>query len=301
MSMSVGVAFRLHLNSESGGWRTGQYKIAVVTASGLVNEGFAVDDAKRDTLLFRFRPWKGWTSFQADASSTYGLLGGVEDKDQARVSEAVERNAADIVTQHICSCFDTSGEKELRVWILGPPFAKLVGRLASLRLPRESEILWITPNPLPKWFSLYPSVYRMRPGAGFDVGAMGGLDEADQALLRTVPFNDGSRCRIHRLSMYGAGPVSLANGVLRPAVWAGPENQLPDPLRLSALVLSQGDYDRPLWEFAKSNEAGVEFIRERYFREADARVTRRAARGRKELLTREQLDYLSEKFAEKDG
>lgn len=95
------------------------------------------------------------------ASETLGIFGGVADPTQEAISETVERNIGDILTFALVQLLERvrlkgSGIGPRRLLVLGPPIPKVVGRLASLRVPRQFKIGWFHCFPAPKWLSSFP-------------------------------------------------------------------------------------------------------------------------------------------------
>jgi hypothetical protein len=84
-------------------------------------------------------------------SEILGLYGGIADEMQQHVSEWAERCVSDVVTAMVAETANQQvpGERHL-VLIFGPPLPKLIGRLASLRLPGSIQVCCLTLSPIPE-------------------------------------------------------------------------------------------------------------------------------------------------------
>lgn len=303
---SLGIAYRILSGPQGPGVPDWQYKISIAVGSGSPALGYRVEKEYCADFLFRFRPWKGWASENADASSVYGILGGIGDEAQALVSEAVERNIADLITHAVCVWSDTPSKvkgatEEGPIWILGPAFPKLIGRIASLRLPSSPGIYWFTPNPLPDWYAEYSSTYRMRPGSAESRSATSEAPFLDEdSLLHTLSTPPPRQCLIQRLSLSDKVENADEQPALGPSSWTGSEAELPNPLRLPTLVLYDRDFDNPLPKFmTTSGDATSEMRRHLKLEDSvisgDAKLALEAVRqGSKDArITVQELDTIS--------
>jgi len=92
------------------------------------------------------------------ASQTVGLMGGVANERAAVVSEHCERAVGDVLTRATALALGDvlkriGRNRKALVLFLGPAFPKLVGRLASLRLPRDLVVAWVTHPTIEGWCS----------------------------------------------------------------------------------------------------------------------------------------------------
>lgn len=150
---------------------------------------YAESDEKRNGFIRLPRQWffplprtSGFKFERFGASETRGLFGGLGDEQQRLYSETYERAISDVVTMILCEI--VHGDKnpsEIRdILILGPALPKLVGRLASLRLPNSLKILFICPIPFPSWIAkgvdekvIFPYYLEVPPvGEGWDEEAL---------------------------------------------------------------------------------------------------------------------------------
>lgn len=234
---TFGIYYRVHLCDPGAGEEGPQYRIAVVT--GIEQSGgYWFDPRLSHVLRFRFRPYPGWVPDRMDASSVFGIFGGVENEEQRRVSEAFERNLGDMIVKIIAEIADKSEKDERRILCLGPAFPKAIGRVASLRLPDSVQVAWVTPNPLPDWFEMFPSVYRLQP-------------EVSIRRIGDDPLPDGvfggglvanwvrgeSQCLVQTLELFGVKGDDQDVIEMGGAPWEGGRVSLPRHLQVPSLAL----------------------------------------------------------------
>ena len=154
--MIVGVDYKLTSEADGRFSITSGYTLSESKGHGWIR--------KPRTWLFSFPKVDGFQRRRFGASEVIGLFGGVKNERHFQYSEAAERAIGDVLTTTLCEFADGNRlASDTDIIIFGPAFPKVVGRLASLRLPTEIVVHWVCPNPFPKWIAEGTSEASMLP------------------------------------------------------------------------------------------------------------------------------------------
>lgn len=177
------------------------------------------------------------------ASETLGIFGGVEDSAQKDLSEVVERNIGDALTLSVMQFLArhrqsiTDGTLR-RLLVLGPPMPKMLGRFASLRMPRSLGVGWFYCFPPPEWLSSFPG-WSIVSRAGHHLSR---LWMEDELVVEDYRIVDGVEYRVAWMNQYvGYENVYSDNWMesvvdnLTPTPWVDTSVKLPRVLALAAL------------------------------------------------------------------
>lgn len=198
------------------------------------------------------------------ASETLGIFGGVSDAEQAILSEVTERNIGDLVVWLLSHCTDELARERPAaetpvVLILGPPLPKVVGRIASIRLPRSVHIAWVYTFPPPKWFASFPG-WATALRAGHQPARLWMEDELiieERRILQNVEYRVAWLNQyVDYENVYGTDWVNeLLGGRLVTVPWSSGDPGLPELLRFSMLLtLAQRTrLVRPTWTSAAAS------------------------------------------------
>lgn len=303
----IGVYYRVNRNGGTLATRTDEYSIAVAVAEERVEGGFWFRPELCCQRRFRFPPSPGWIPREVDASSVFGMFGGVEDKRQRAVSEAFERNLGDLIVSVVGRAVDLTEASDVAFYLLGPAFPKVIGRIASLRLPDRYRVHWVTPNPLPSWFEVFPSMYRCQPTETRQGGLVPytGVEDAEQ-LLRTQSVAEDSLL-VQSLNIYGTSASREAEFDRGPSSWEGREVHLLQSHRLPSLALKLAEDDDPHWTIHQLSQSYGELERALHAKMQVGDLSLGGAdteetsfnRGDYPYLLKSELDQISDSFKKK--
>jgi hypothetical protein len=177
------------------------------------------------------------------ASETLGIFGGVDDLAQRTLSEVIERNIGDALTLALMQ-FILRNRKILedgiarRLLVLGPPIPKVIGRFASLRLPKSLGIGWFYCFPPPEWLASFPG-WSVVSRAGHHLSR---LWMEDELVIEDFEIIEGVEYRIAWMNqyidyenVYTEDWVKSIVSDLMPTPWVDTSVQLPPVLSLASL------------------------------------------------------------------
>jgi hypothetical protein len=177
------------------------------------------------------------------ASETVGIFGGVDDPAQKMLSEVIERNIGDALTLSIMQFLLDRGRalvegSNRRLLVLGPPIPKVIGRFASLRIPRALKVGWFYCFPPPEWLSSFP---------GWSIVARSGHHSSrlwmeDDLVIEDYWIDNAVEYRVAWMNQYidyanvhSEKWLAIISSDLRPTPWVDSSVSLPPVLSLAAL------------------------------------------------------------------
>lgn len=180
---------------------------------------------------------------RAGAAETLGIYGGMPDEAQRTLSEVVERNIGDVMVSTLTQFVLEVGVPHFRsgkhlLIVLGYPLPKVIGRFASLRLPRTLQVAWLYCFPPPAWLAIFPGWQVVSKARRFESRVCG----EDELVVQEKCVRDETEYWVSWMNQYvsyeSVHATSIMDDVLHElaqAPWIDRTSRLPSVLSVASL------------------------------------------------------------------